>query len=102
MYYRIGPNLKIMRKLAYLFILLIIASFPVKSQTINNSNDLAGGWIKNPPNDENYIEGTRNLYDDFRRGTIYYSNSVDLNVPLRLNLVFIGCLVSSSKIASIG
>lgn len=75
-----------MRKLAYLFILLIIASYPVKSQTINNSNDLAGGWVKYPPVDENYIDGTRNLYDDFRRGTVYYRNSVDLNVPLRLNL----------------
>jgi len=75
-----------MRKFTYLFILLIIASYPVKSQTINNSNDLAGGWVKYPPVDENYIDGTRNLYDDFRRGTVYYINSVDLNVPLRLNL----------------
>ena len=73
-----------MKKTAYIFILLIIASYHVKSQTINN--DLNGGWFKSPE-DKNYAEGTRNLYDDFRPGVIYYNDNSDaLQVPLRLNI----------------
>ena len=61
-----NANLFIMRMFTYIFILLIIASYPVKSQTINNSSNIVGGWLKSPQ-DDNDIEGTRNLYDDFWR-----------------------------------
>ena len=78
----------LINKLSYLFVLLMITTFSVKSQSINNSNDLAGGWLKWPPEDENYVEeGSRNLYNDFREGGVYYTdNSKNLQVPLRYNL----------------
>lgn len=76
-----------MRMFTYIVILLIIASYPVKSQPINNSSNLVGGWLKYPPEDGSDIEGSRNLYDDFRPGAIYYKDNDDeVHIPLRLNL----------------
>ena len=64
---------------------LTIALMDVSAQTIKHFDQSLDHYLSKPPDIE-YIEGTRNLYDDFRRGTVYYRNSVDLNVPLRLNL----------------
>lgn len=74
-----------MKKTTYIFILLIIANYPVKSQIGDNSISITGGG--KTTDEKNYIEGTRNLYDDFRPGVIYYNdNRNNLRVPLRLNL----------------
>ena len=55
------------------------------AQMINHRNELFGGWIGMP--EEEYIEGTRYLYDDFKNGDVYYDGKSKISqVPLRLNL----------------
>jgi len=57
------------------------------AQTITDRNEIGGGWLQYPPEDENYIEGTRNLYDAFRPGVVYYKDgSNNLQVLLRFNI----------------
>ena len=52
---------------------------------INHRNELFGGWIGMP--EEEYIEGTRYLHDDFINGDVYYDRKSKISqVPLRLNL----------------
>jgi len=75
-------------KMQTLILLFLFCTGPTLfAQTITHSNELGGGWIGYPSEDQNYIEGTRNLYDDFRPGVVYYNDNRDtLQVALRLNI----------------
>lgn len=68
------------------FYLIVFNSF---SQTITHGSggsELEGSWVKYPA-EKDYIEGTRYLHDDFRKGYVFYDgNSKSLQLPLRLNL----------------
>lgn len=76
-----------MKKRSIIFCFLFCTTSTLFAQTITHRNELAGGWIEHSPEDDNYIEGTRNLYDDFRPGVVYYNENSDaLQARLRLNL----------------
>jgi len=76
-----------MKKQSIFFCFLFFTLSTLYAQTITHRNELGGGWIGHSPEDDNYIEGTRNLYDDFRPGVVYYNDNSDaLKVPLRLNI----------------
>jgi hypothetical protein len=76
-----------MKKQSIIYCFLLFISSTLFAQTINHYNELGGGWIGSDPEDDTYIEGTRNLYDDFRPGVVYYNDNSDaLQVSLRLNL----------------
>ena len=70
--------------LSIFFLLTVTNSF---SQAITFRNELHGGGLKYPPDNKDYIEGTRYLHDNFIKGSIYYDDSLQLDdIPLRLNL----------------
>ena len=87
--YTINAKLNIMKKVSFLVILFILITIQANSQAHNiqfPENEIHGTGIP-MEHEKNYIEGTRNLNDDFKPGTIYYKKDGKIfQVPLRLNL----------------
>lgn len=58
----------------------------VSAQTIDHYGQGLDYWVSNPFDIE-YIEGTRNLYDDFKPGVVSdKDNSNEIHLPIRINL----------------
>jgi len=78
------------QRLTFLLALFIfLSSSSSFAQTISEPNGLewSGGGLPWPPIDENYIEGTRYLYNEFIKGDIFFNDGEKISqLPLRLNL----------------
>ena len=69
-----------------LTLILCSVLYHSSAQTINHFGNSDDYYTPKPPGSE-LIDGTRNLYDDFRIGEIYYKvNGAKLQVPLRFNI----------------